>query len=64
MMITVNSDQIVAVRNQVANVLVPVVLIRGYFTAVGNKTIHMATTEVEPEKKVSFLEKVEKAVLR
>lgn len=48
---TVNSDQIVAVRNPIVNVPVPVVLIRGYFTVVCHKTILMATAEVKPKKK-------------
>ena len=48
-MITVNSDQIVAVWNRVVNLLVPVVLKRYYFTVVCQKTIHMATADAKPK---------------
>lgn len=61
MMITVNSDQIVAAGNLVINFLVPVVLIRGGFAGVCRVTIDMATMEVKPKKKKGFFfEKEEK----
>lgn len=53
---TGNSDQVVAVRNPVANFLVPVVLIRGCLAGVCCETTPMATTEVKPKETTLFLE--------
>lgn len=57
---TVNSNQIVAVRNPVVNVPVPDVLILCYFAVVCHKTIHMATAEVKPKRKNSLFRRGEK----
>lgn len=62
-MITVNSDQMVRVRNRVVNVLVPVVYILGPITTVCRISMPMATAEVKPKKEKFLFSKEGKTFL-